>query len=141
MADNYDPKFILMSFGSIQLQGLAKGTFVTAERDEDAFTKSVGSDGRTTRIRNQNRGGRVTVTLQAEAPANDLLSALARVDEQTGAGAAVLSITNINGGTLVEATEAWIMKLPAVEYSDGEATREWVFDCEDLEIHVAGAAF
>lgn len=136
---NYDPGKIVVTFRGIRLVLFAEGTFVSVEREEDAFSKSVGADGNVTRVRNRNRSGSVTCTLQAESPINDILSAIAKEDELFGTGFGSIQVENLLGTTLVNAPTAWIRKLPTVEFSDEASTREWIFDCDTLDMVVGGS--
>lgn len=136
---NFDPSQISIVFGPVIFTGFMDGTFVTVERDEDTFSKHAGADGDVTRVRMRNKMGKITVTLKAEAPANDLLSAIMKTDELTGGGVQPFMIKNQNGTTLCEAPECWITKPPNVEYGDEASGREWVFDCANLEMFVGGA--
>ena len=111
---------------------------VTAERDEDGYTKKTGTQGDVTRIKNLNRGGAVSISLLQESPTNTLLSALAAFDEADGSGKGPLMIKDLNGVTLAHAEIAWIKKLPKIEFSDDESGREWMFDCAELTVIVGG---
>jgi hypothetical protein len=136
----YDPTRVVVTFQGQQIIGFAEGTFVTAEFDEDSFTKAVGSDGRVIRSRNPNTSGSVTVTLMADSPSNDILSAAARQDRTLGTGFGALSITDANGTTLVTAPSAWVRKLPAATFGKeaSDANREWVFDVASMDVHIGG---
>lgn len=136
---NYDPKLVVVTFAGIQIQGYAAGTFVRVEREVDAYSKEAGSAGDVTRVRSRNRSGSVTVTLQAEAPTNDLLTVRAKLDELSNAGSGALMVKNINGTTICQAKDAWIRKMPNVEYADAANPREWVLDCAELNMTVGGA--
>lgn len=136
---NYDPAKIVVTFRGVQLTGFAEGTFLTSSREEDGFTKEVGADGLTTRIQNRNRSGMVSLTLQGASPSNDVLTNYARTDELTGFGYGELLVKDLNGTTLIAASDAWIRKIPDVEYAkDSNGGREWIFDCETLDIVVGG---
>ncbi len=141
MADfkQYDPGLVTVVFKGILLRGFMDGTFVNAERDEDAFSKAAGAGGDITRVRSRNRGGSVTVTLKAESPSNDSLSAVARLDELFGSGVGPLMVRDLNNTTIIAAENAWIRKLPASGYAVEASPREWVFDCAELEMHVGSA--
>ncbi len=137
---NYDPNQITMVFAGILVTGYAEGTFITAERNEDGYELSVGAGGDVTRVRNNNRSGRVTLTLQAESPSNDLLSAQAILDEALlAAGLGVLLVKDLNGTTVLEAEAAWIMKFANMENADTGGNREWIIECAELEMFVGGA--
>ncbi len=139
MFKNYDPGRVVASFKGIQILGFMDGTFISGERAEDAFEMAVGAQGDVTRVRNRNRTGTVTMTLQAASPSNDLLSAQAILDELSGIGYGPLLVKDLNGLTVIEAPIAWIKKSPTVEFGDEASGREWIFDCADLILVVGGA--
>lgn len=135
----YDPNNIAISLGSILAGGFTDGDFVTAERAEDAFTSKSGADGLVTRTHNRNAIGTVTLTLMAESPTNDLLSALHEEDVLFHTGVRSLTIKDLFGNTLVFAEEAWVKKPPPVTYGKESGEREWVIECAELLIHSGGA--
>lgn len=135
----YSPADVIVNIGGIRLSNFADGSFVTAERNGQAFTISPGADGKIARVRNADRSGKVTVRLHQTSPSNDLLSALAAIDEQSGEGVGELLIKDMNGTTLIQAQNAWIQKLPSVEFGKDASDREWVFDCDELDMAVGGA--
>lgn len=139
MFKNYDPGLVIVNIAGIPIAGYAEGTFVTAERNVDAFTLSKGAAGDGTRTRSRDKSGTVTVTIKAESPTNDALSALAAQDELLGTGVGALSITNLNSTTLVESPIAWIRKVSNLEHGDAASNREWVFECDELFMFVGGA--
>lgn len=136
----FDPLNVLASFKGFQLTGFAPGTYIAAARNEDAFKIQVGSGGTVARTRNPNKSGRITFTLQQTSPSNDQLSAIAADDEATGKGVGALLIKDLLGRTVVEAPNAWIVKLPDVEFSNEAGTRQWVLECDQLIMTVAGNA-
>lgn len=141
MADfkNYDPAKVVVSFRGALLVGFMDGTFVTAERTEDAYAMAVGASGDVARVRNRNRTGSITVTLMQTSPSNDALSAIAAADELSGLGYGQAIIKDLNGTTLVRAVNAWIRKLPAAEHSSDLVGRQWVLDCAELEMYLGGS--
>lgn len=139
MFRNYDPGRVVMTFSGILLQGFMDGTFISAERAEDAFSTSVGASGDVTRVRSRDRTGTVTATLQAASPTNDLLTAVAWQDELFGLGYGPLMVKDLNGTMLISATVAWIKKFPTAEFADEASGREWAFDCAELVMNVGGA--
>lgn len=135
----YDPKRVALTFKGILIQGFASGTFVNVERNEDTFSLETGADGNSTRVRSQNRSGKMTITLRAEAPTNDLLSAVALLDERTGLGVGAWTLKNANSTTRVHAQSAWITKPASVEHASEASTREWVFESDNIEMSIGGA--
>ncbi len=134
----YDPGQHFASFGSIPLLGIADGTFISVERISEAFTSVAGAGGEVARVRMRDKRGKIKVTLMATSPTNDLLSAVAQLDETTGAGEARFHITDGNGTTRVMAANAWISKLPSTEFSKDMPHRDWEFECDNLELFVGG---
>lgn len=136
----WDPKTVIVVFGEDRIEGFADGTFVRAERAEDAFSVSVGSDGSGARVRNRNESGTVTVTLQQSSAGNATLSAVREADElgTDGSGVKQLLVKTITGESRFFAEEAWIRKSPAQEYAKDQSDREWVFETIKCDIHEGG---
>jgi hypothetical protein len=137
---NYDPGKLVVTFKGILLTGYMDGTFLTAERTEDAFSMSVSADGKVTRVRSRDKTGTVTLTLQAASPGNDLLSAVALEDELFGTGTGALLVKDLLGNTVIDADTAWIRKMPTTDFADEASGREWAFDCAELGIFAGGSA-
>lgn len=135
----YDPSKVIFSFAGSIITGFADGTFITVERNEDAFTLAVGASGEYARAKNANKSGRVTVTLMASSQANDILSAIAKADELTGVGNGILFVKELNGTTLAMSRDAWVLKMPNIERAKDEISPvEWVFECAELEMFAGG---
>lgn len=134
----YDPSQVLCSFLGNQLSGFADGTFVKVSRDEAGFMKMTGADGEVARARNKNKGGKITFTLMQSSASNDILSAAAASDEQTGTGIGALLIKDANGTTVVSVQNAWVEKLADSEFGKELGTREWSIDCDKIEMTVGG---
>lgn len=135
----FDPAQIIATFNGRLIVGYAEGSFIEAERDEDAWTAKAGATGDVVRVRNRNRMGTVKIVIMSESPSNDDLSLFAVEDELAGAGAGELMIKNLNGSTLLHASDAWVKKLPSVKFDKDATTREWVFHCAQLDMFVGGA--
>lgn len=135
----YDPGKVAVSFNGIQIQGIAPDTFVRVARTTDAYAKEVGAGGDVTRVRSRDRSGEVTITLMAASPTNDLLSAVHASDELLNDGVGELQVQDNLGTTILVAANAWIKKLPEVEFGSEGGTREWMFECAELEMLVGGS--
>lgn len=135
---NYDPKQVILAVGGNVIIGYADGTYISAERNEDAFALVVGADGETARARSQDRSGVVTLTLMQTSPSNDALTAFAALDELSGTGVVSLMMKDMLGTTLVAAQNAWVRKFPAVEFGKELTTREWAIECDFLAVFAGG---
>lgn len=136
MAKTYDAKRVYITFGPVIIVELAPGSFVTAARDEQAFTKQIGATGEGARSKSNNNAGTVKITLMQTASTNELLTALAKLDEVSNQGVYPLMVKDGNGTTLIASPGAWIQKLPDVEFAVEAGTREWTFDTDQLEMEV-----
>jgi len=124
----YDPKLVIITFGTIIMTGFAEGTFVAIERSGDAFEKQKGADGSIDRVNKNAFDFGVTITLKQTSPVNALLSAVLASDQLLNAGLLPLTVTDTLGVSLFTAAQAWIRKDPNTEFSDGLGSREWTFD-------------
>ncbi len=128
----YDPKSIFLTFLGNHIDGYMDGTFLTVERDEDAFMLKVGADGEKARARNNNRAGKVVVTLMQSSPSNTVLSALAVLDEQVGTSIGPLSVTDSLGTTKASCGDAYIGKVAKIERGKEILGTEWTIICPEL---------
>jgi hypothetical protein len=140
-----DPAKFIVSVGTLPspISGYAKGTFIEITRDEDTFKKFVGGDGEVTRVRNRNIAGMMKITLQQGSNSNAILSALATLDEQTGAGVVPITFMDMSGVAGAQSTAAsaygWIRKKPDMKFSgESEENREWIFDLARMDFLVGG---
>jgi hypothetical protein len=136
---NYDPNDITIVFKGVIITGYAEGTFCNVERNGDSYELSMGAGGSATRVRKNDRSGMITITLQAESPSNNVLSAAMLLDEQNGSGSGNIEVVNQNGGEAYASGDAWVKKPANAEFSDSASTREWVIECANLTMLVNGA--
>src|SRR6185437_2707302 len=128
---NYDPKKIAVIFGGQPITGFAEGT----------FTLQVGADGETTRIKNANMAGKITVTLMGSSASNDYLSGLAITDRLTGTGTFAGLVKDARGTSLNAAATCWVQKVQSSEFAkENPGNREWVVATDELIAFVGGVA-
>lgn len=134
----YDPKMVIVNFGTLKISGYASGTFIRVSRSGDAFGKVKGAGGDVERV-NRNQGDfEVTLTLLQTSSTNQELSAILAADMVTNAGVFTLSIEDKLGNTLFFASQAWIRKDPDWEDGDDLNSREWIFDTSWAANNVGG---
>src|SRR5688500_18008985 len=107
---NYHPDQVVLSFMGVTFRGYAEGTFIEIEREEDGLIDYTGSLGEVCRTKNLNLVGEVVVTLMASSPVNDLLTAIALADQQSGLNYGPLICKDLNGTMRCFSPEAWIKK-------------------------------
>ena len=130
----WDPANVVVSFLGAILSGFADGTFIQAARNEDTWTLTKGADGEGARTRNRNGSGRITLTLLQTSLSNDVLSAAVEFDELTGEGVGPFIVKDTGGTFLGVAANAWIVKPADGELAKTLSNREWVFECDHLDI-------
>lgn len=134
----YIPQEVSVIVGGNIISGFADGTFVTVERDEDAFTYVPSTSGGGTRTKNANKAGKVTITLQQSSESNSILSDLAKADEKDGSGVVAIMIRDNSGESLHSSDAAYISKMPQAQFAKELQNLEWVFQCEDLSMYAGG---
>ena len=123
----YDPEKVIMTFGGTPLGGWADGTFISIAQASKAFTRKTGADGETVRSKSANKCNDVTVTLQQSSLSNNYLSAMNQADRANGHNLLPLSITDLNGVTLMFWPQAWVEVPDTWEYGGEVSDRAWVF--------------
>ena len=136
--NSYSPDRVVIAFQGVNIVGFAEGTFVEVEREEDEFTKKVGSLGDVTRVHNLNRSGKITITLMQGSPINDLLAGIQIDDGESATGVGSLLIKDLSGSMLCHAANTWIMKHPKIELGKEAGNVVWVFECADIDVFAGG---
>ena len=137
-AKTYDPKKVNLIVGAIIVTGFAKGTFINAEYAEDLYKIMVGSDGETTRVRNNDRHGVVTITLHNTSQSNGTLTALKQLDDASEQGKVPIFLRDNSGLDVAGSPEGWIAKMPGFKRGDDVENVEWVLHCRDFEPVLGG---
>lgn len=133
-----NPKEVSVIVGPHAMSGFAAGSFVTATKDEQAYTKKVGTDGKVTRAKSNNDAGTVTIRLDQASASNDYLSGIALLDRASDTGVVPLLIRDANGRTVISAESVWVQKMPDTEQSNESLDREWVLDCGAMDMFIGG---
>ena len=142
MIQTYSPQLVVVIFKAHVITGFAEGTFVSIERAEDAYSEAVGSQGTTARVHNANDNGAVTVTLQQSSPSNDILAAIAKLDDPRrgiNLGVGDLAVKELNGTLLARSSNAYIRKLPKIDRAKEFMGVEWVIACSPLKVDFVGS--
>jgi hypothetical protein len=124
----YDPKKIVVTFGTVIITGYADGTFVSIAQNGDSFEKVKGADGTVERVNKNADDYAVTITLKQSSMTNDALSTIHIADKLSNTGKFPLTVKDLQGTSLFFAAQAWIAKPPDSERSDASSNREWRID-------------
>jgi hypothetical protein len=138
----YDPKQVTVTLTNAKvkliLTGFADDDFIDVERDEDAFMKKTGVDGQTTRAKNNNHAGKITVKLMQSSSSNDDLTGIAVADENDMTGVCSLLCKDSSGSSVFSAQSAWVKKFPKQTFKKDVNVYEWVIDTDELSIFAGG---
>lgn len=134
----YQASQVSITIAGIPISGYADGTFITVERDEDSFTKQVGTDGEVTRSKSNNRTGAITLVLMQTSASNLLLSAWLATDELGGSSIGPFLMKDNSGNSIYAAQNCWARKYPSAEFGREATSREWIIDCDNLVITEGG---
>lgn len=134
----FDPKSVIVTIGGVPMSGYADGTFLEVTADDQQFTKVVGADGFTTRVKSNNYGGVMTLTLAQSSPSNDVLSGFLALDRASNAGVVPILIKDLSGTTIIFSATGWIQQFPDVTFGNEMNNRAWAFDLADLTLLIGG---
>jgi hypothetical protein len=134
----FDPKSVIVTIGGVPMSGYADGTFLEITADTQQFSKVVGADGYTTRVKSNNYGGVMTLTLSQSSPSNDILSGFLAADRAANLGVVPILVKDLSGTTVIFSGTGWIQQFPDVTYGNEINNRGWVLDLADIDILIGG---
>lgn len=134
----YDPKKIIVIFGSRQLTGMSEDSIVSIAPNGDGLQTYVGADGDVARSLDPDATFEVTVSLNTTSNSNEYLSNMYNYDRETGDGIAPLMVKDLAGNTLFSAPEAWVANMPEASRGLTVDTQEWVFRTGQVEDAIIG---
>jgi Protein of unknown function (DUF3277) len=133
-----DPKDVVISIGGVPVSGFTNGTFLEIVADQQQFTKVTGADGYVTRVKSNDYGATMTLTLAQSSPSNDVLSAIFNADRAINGGVVPILIKDLSGTTVIFSATGWIQQFPDITYSNEFTERAWVFDLANVDFFLGG---
>ncbi len=128
---SFDPKEVSVIFGEVILKGFSD-EMISVSRDNSAWEMVVGADGEATRVKQNDRSGTISITLQQSSPSNDQLSGIAASDELSNLGLRPFFLKDNLGTTLYSAASAYIEKVPDASFGKSQSDRTWVLKTDNL---------
>ncbi len=127
----YDPKDVSIDCGGMILVGVADGTFVTCEKEENTYEPYVGSQGEVARGHNANPLGKITFTLEHTSPSMGHMIALANSKDLFPC-----KVVDMNPDSSFSAggSECWIEKVGNLDRAGEVGDVEWNVVVADYEI-------
>ena len=126
MRQAYDPRQLLIAFGSHVPSAFPDGTFLTIERDGDGVTKIVGADGSVARSVDPDNTTTISLTVRWDSDTSAWAQGQYDMDNVTGNGMFPALIKDLRGGLVFSAPQAWIEKPPDDEFATEMSDREIV---------------
>ena len=133
----FDPKKVEVTVMGQTIVGFGEEK-VTVERSNPGWELTVGADGDATRVKSNDLSGTITITLQQTSPSNNLLSTLFEIDDQDNTGVVACLIQDTSGFTYVNATKAYVEKLPEASFAKTHSDRVWVLRCHNITYFLGG---
>ena len=130
----YNCREVIVTLGSHIVSGYAEDSFVTVEEVGEGTSAVCGCDGVHSRSTDPDRSVNVKIALNQTSSSNKYLNNLLRLDRDTGEGVVPLMITDLRGGVLIHADQAYVKKRPSTVYGKGTQNREWELGTGDCDI-------
>lgn len=126
----YNPALVSITWGPFNLSSATADDMVTVSFDENAITKTIGSQGEAVLTVNQNRGGLAKVSLMQGSPVQALLSAQAQSTRPKKSPIILLpfQVIDANGTALAVGPNAYIEKIPDIARAKAHKAVEWIFN-------------
>lgn len=140
MANEFDPRLVIMSFGPLVLNGYADGEMISVSYLGDGVSAVVGGQGAGILIDDHDNSAEVTVRIFAAHLAGQITMSALLKHHTAGNIALPLSIVSVTTGEKLAGGLAKIKKKPDASFSKGEApVREIVFVSASLSMQAAVA--
>ena len=134
MIKTYNPKEVLVSFGTHMVSGYAEDTFVTVDPSGDGITRKVGCDGEIVRSVSPDDTGVIKVTLLQTSATNAWLQQRVNQDIKTGDGMFPVLIKDLKGGLVCSSDAAWAIRSASRGFGRESTNREWEIHTGSLHI-------
>lgn len=146
MAENrqYDPLLVTgtwyTAMGAVDiLDGrISTGDFAATTKDNPRWVREFDEHGNATRVKRNNRGGSIAITISASSPTNDALSKRAEADDLTENQVGMLVLEDLSGTTVVEADGAFLEDTPNAAFGNSRGDRVWIFQCGAIRTFIGG---
>ena len=122
----YDPRQLMVSFGSHIPNAWPDGTFLNIERHGEGVQKVVGADGSVARSVDPDLTATITFHMRWDSDTAAWAQGEYDRDNATGEGTFPVLIKDLRGGLVFSAEEAWVEKPPDDEFAMAMSDREIV---------------
>jgi hypothetical protein len=134
----YDPRKVIVVFGSKTITGFAEDSMVTIAPHGEGMQLYSGADGEVARSIDPDHTFEITVHLSSASKSNTYLSNVYNADRQTGQFIQPLLIKDLGGDTLFSVDQAWVSNFPEATRSRNIETQDWVFQTGQVLAPIVG---
>lgn len=130
----YNPARHNILIGGQLITGFIKGTFATFEQTNDTYTTVPGIDF-TTRIKQNDDSGSLTLTLHYTSPGNSIMELYRKLDLNGDLGTFEFLAVDVLNGSEHSAPFCWVVKPPSFNGADDNVQLEWVLNTNSLKFN------
>lgn len=134
----YRPEDISLWIADYKVVGFADGSFIRLTQNAKDFTHEAGMRGKTTRVRNRDKSGVLTFSMQQTSPVNNLLSSIVDMDRDRMTGRFEVFLVDTSGDSKFLLTDCYIEGKPNIVYAANETTAlEWTVNYQRVADYTA----
>lgn len=142
---NLDPSRYALTVQGVQVQGVANDTFFKFTMQGAQIDDEVGGQGDVVRIISRDQRATLEITLLPTSPTNDFFSLLINQDlnangpSSTGGYAVgASSLADLNGTTVIDGEETWLMQFADAELGSKIYNRVWKLRFAKARVTIGG---
>lgn len=134
----YDPRKVLVIFGTQSLSGFAEDAMITIAPHGEGMQLYSGADGEVARSIDPDHTFEITIHLSSASKSNTYLSNVYNADRVTGQFILPLLIKDLGGDTLFSVDQAWVANFPEATRSRTIETQDWVLQTGQVNSPIIG---
>ena len=137
----YSPQEVDVIIGSYKIEGFSDSSMVSIAPTTPAFSMKVGIDGEHARTRAYDLSATMTLTLLGTSLSNQVLTDLHKADRNAPNGSGVFDVRVVDkaGNDVCEASKAYVMNWPEIEFGSEVTDREWEIMLVDYRPNFGGS--
>lgn len=140
-----DPSRYTVTVQGVQVQGVADDTFFKLTMEGQQVMDEIGGQGDVVRIISRDQRATLEITLLPTSATNDFFSSLINQDlnangpSSTGGYAVgASSLADLNGTTVIDAEETWLLQFADTELGSKRYNRVWKLRFAKARVNVGG---
>lgn len=142
---NLDPARYVLTVHGVPIVLPATDTFYEFTFETDQVSDEVGGQGDVVRCITRDMRATLKVTLMQTSPSNDFLSSRVSQDLNAngpastgGYAVAASSLADLNGTTVIDGEETWVMKYADAQFGNKPNTRVWSIRFARAVVNIGG---